>query len=70
MTAQQTLKTGTRIQMFNSEMEMASIGRWTRRNGPTKNHVSPTNGDWHLVRFADGGALIVHRSGFRVVDNR
>jgi hypothetical protein len=68
----QTIKTGTRIEFFqgHGRSEMASIGRWTKVNGPVKNHVAPNNGGWHLVRFDDGGALIVHETGFRVIDNR
>lgn len=66
----QTLKTGTRIQMLNRDAEIASIGRWTSINGPIKNHVAPHNGGWHLVRFDDGGSLIVHEEAFRVIDNR
>jgi hypothetical protein len=29
--------------------------------------VSPTSGDWYLVRFADGGELHVHETGLRAV---
>ena len=25
---------------------------------------------WHIVKFADGGKLCAHESGFRVIDNR
>lgn len=69
----QTLKAGTRIELHGTPAcggfpsvppEKATIGRWnTRRNGPT-------NPGWHLVRFDDGGQLIVHESRFRVIDNR
>jgi len=71
MATAQTIKTGTRIALLlgNGETEMARIGRWTKVNGPVKNHVHELGG-WHVVRFDDGGGLIIHESGFRVVDNR
>lgn len=70
MHQKQTLKAGTRIQMLNRDMELAMIGKWTAANGPVKNQVTPGNVDWHIVVFADGGSLCVHRTGFRIVDNR
>jgi len=63
----QTLKTGTCIQMRNRIAEMATIGRWTKVNGPVKNHVHGMSG-WHVVRFADGGELVVHEDCFSVFD--
>ena len=74
--AKQTLKTGTRIELQGTPAmggfpavapEQATIARWTARSGSIKNHVSPTNGGWHLVKFADGGKLCVHESRFRVI---
>lgn len=70
----QTIKAGTRIEFFVSHPqgrnEMAQIARWTKVNGQIPNHVSPANGGWHIVKFADGGKLCVHETGFRVIDNR
>ena len=75
----QTLKTGTRIEIHGTPAfggfpgvapELATIARWTATSGPIKNHVSPANGGWHIVRFTDGGKLCVHESRFRVVDSR
>ena len=75
----QTLKAGTRIELHGTPAfagfpgvspEQAKIARWTAVNGPIKNHVSPTNGGWHIVQFADGGKLCVHETRFRVTDNR
>jgi hypothetical protein len=70
----QTLRAGTRIELHGTpacggfpgvKPEPATIARWSAVNGPIKNHVSPTNGGWHVVRFADGGKLCETR--FRVV---
>ena len=75
----QTLKVGTRIELHGMSAmggfpavapEAATICRWTDANGPIKNHVSPNNGGWHIVKFADGGRLCIHESRFRVTDNR
>ncbi len=72
----QSIKAGSRIEFFVSHPqgrnETAIIARWTKVNGPVKNHVGPngTNAGWHIVKFADGGKLCVHESGFRVIDNR
>jgi hypothetical protein len=75
----QTLKTGTRIELYGTPAmggfpgvapEAAKIARWTAVSGPIKNHVSPTNGGWHIVEYSTGGKLCVHESGFRVIDNR
>jgi len=63
----QTLKTGTRIQMRNGIAEIAKIGRWKKVNGPVKNYVHGMSG-WHVVRFADGGELVVHEDCFSVFD--
>lgn len=69
----QTLKTGTRIEFFVSHPqgrnEMATIARWTKANGSVPNMAGGRTG-WHIVKFADGGKLCVHESGFRVIDNR
>ena len=63
----QTIKTGTRIELFVSHPqgrnEMATIARWTKVSGPRVD-------GWHIVKFQDGGRLRVHETGFRVVDNR
>jgi hypothetical protein len=78
-TTKQTLKAGTRIEFPGLPAfpgfpgvapHTATISRWTAVNGAVKNHVSPTNGGWHVVRFEDGGQLLAHESGFRVIDNR
>ena len=75
----QTIKTGTRIEMHGTPAmggfpgvspEAATICRWTSKNGPIKNHINPTNGGWHVVKFADGGMLLSHESRFRIIDNR
>lgn len=70
----QTIKAGTRIEFFVSHPqgsnEQATIARWTKVNGPIQNHVSPTNGGWHIVQFESGGKLCVHETGFRIIDNR
>ena len=75
----QTIKTGTEIE-FPARGGMggypvvpaqrAKIGRWTKINGPIKNHVSPTNGGWHLIVYPDGGQLLAHETAFRIIDNR
>lgn len=67
-----TLKAGTRIELHGTPAmdvapEQAVIARWTARNGAIRNHVSPTNGGWHIVKFADGGQLCVHETNFRVL---
>lgn len=74
MTNRQTLRAGTRIELngtpsLNVPPEAATIAKWTARSGAIKNHVSPTNGGWHIVKFADGGSLCVHETRFRVIDN-
>jgi len=75
----QTLKAGTRIELCGTPAmggfaavnpERATIARWTATNGPIKNHVSPTNGGWHIVKDTDGGKRCVHESRFRIIDNR
>jgi hypothetical protein len=53
--------------MRNRIAEMATIGRWTKVNGPVKNHVHGMSG-WHVVCFADGGELVVHEDCFSVFD--
>ncbi len=80
MSAAQTLRAGTRIELHGAPAmggypavpgEQAVIGRWnTKISGPIKNHVSPTNGGWHVIKFADGGSLLSHETRFRVIDNR
>lgn len=69
----QTLKAGTRIEFFVSHPqgrnETATIVRWTAISGPIKNEVRGNKG-WHIVKFADGGRLCMHETGFRVIDNR
>jgi hypothetical protein len=77
----QTLKAGTRVEIhgtpaFPGFPGVAPVGgtilRWTRVNGPEKNRARRGGeAKWHIVRFDDsGGALCVHESNFRVVDNR
>lgn len=74
----QSIKAGTRIETIGTPAcggfpgvapEMATIARWSAVNGPVKNHVR-SNGGWHIVKYASGGKLCVHESGFRVIDNR
>ncbi len=75
MQTQQTIKAGTRIEFpilypgYEDKPEHAVIGRWTAINGCQRNHINGNPGQ-HLVKFADGGALIVHQDRFRVIDNR
>jgi hypothetical protein len=78
MTAQ-SLKTGTLIETHGTPAiggfpavapVRARIARWTKSQGDIPNHVSATNGGWHHVRYDDGGALLIHETGFRVIDNR
>jgi hypothetical protein len=86
--ASQTIKAGTRIELHGTPAmggfpgvapEQATIGRWTKANGPMKNdighwdgttHVYPGNPGWHVIVFADGGKLLAHETRFRVIDNR
>lgn len=67
------LKTGTRIEVIVTHPlgtnEMATIARWPKACGPRDGRISPMNG-WHVIKFANGGKLCIHESGFRVVDNR
>ena len=67
-----TLKRGTRIEMHGTPAfpgfpgvapERATIAPWRKISGPRMD-------GWHIVRFDDGGALCVHESRFRVIDNR
>lgn len=62
-----TLKAGTQIEVFVShpqgQNETAKISRWTKVSGPRLE-------GWHVVKFSSGGRLIVHETGFRVIDNR
>lgn len=64
-----TLKFGTRIEVQGYDMagnptwEPATIRR-------VMAYMRPVPEGYHPVRFADGGGLMVHESGFRVVDNR
>ena len=37
---------------------------------PRKENLPMPGPGWHVVRFADGGKLCVHESGFRVIDNQ
>lgn len=71
-----TIKAGTRIELFGTPSlgvpsEMAKIGRWnTKIHGPIPNHVTRTNAGWHVVRFSDGGSMVIHQTRFRIIDNR
>jgi len=74
----QSIKAGTRIELLGTPAmgdfpavppEAAVIGRWTARNGAHVNRVHKDGeAGWHVVRFADGGGLMVHESRFRVID--
>lgn len=66
------MKSGTRIELLGTPSiggfpavppELAKIDRPRAENLP----MPP---GYHLVRFGDGGKLLVHESRFRVVDNR
>jgi hypothetical protein len=63
------MKTGTRIELPIAypgiAPEQATIARWTKKSGPRE--AMP---GWHIVKFADGGKLLVHESGFCVINNR
>lgn len=67
----QTIKTGTRIEVLqgSGQTERATIARWRKVNGPVPNMVGELGG-WHVVQYDDGGKLLVHEGGFRVIDNR
>lgn len=72
----QTIRAGTRIELHGTPAlgvppEQATIARWRKANddGSGVNHVRGNPG-WHVVRFADGGGLMVHETRFRVIDNR
>jgi hypothetical protein len=76
----QSIKAGTRIEFHGTPAiggfpavapEGATIGRWIRKNGSIKNHINPTCGGWHVVKFDNGsGTLIAHESRFRIISNR
>lgn len=77
-TTKQTIKAGTRIEFPGTPaigtwpavpLEQATIARWTKVSGERKNHIREHPG-WHVVKFADGGMLCAHESGFRVIENR
>jgi hypothetical protein len=66
------MKTGTLIELRGIPAiggfpgvapERAKITRRTREMGELPE-------GYHPVRFEDGGRLLVHESGFRVIDNR
>jgi hypothetical protein len=62
------LRPGTRIELHGAPAlgvapEAAKIGRWAASNGPRMD-------GWHIVKFADGGALCMNESRFRITDNR
>jgi hypothetical protein len=67
-----SIKAGTRIELRGRDMNMnevweaATIGKWLKISGPRKD--APEG--YHRVIFKDGGSLLCHESGFRVVDNR
>lgn len=67
------LRPGTRIELHGTpamgsfsevKPEQAKIGQWR------KSVSGERMPGWHIVRFNDGGALCVHESRFRVIDNR
>ena len=64
------IKTGTRIELNGTPSlgvppEMATIAKWGKKSGPRENMLG-----WHIVKFNDGGSLMVHESRFRIIDNR
>lgn len=69
-----TLKVGTRIELHGTPAfpgfpgvapEQATIARWTKVCGPRE--ARPGR---HIVKFADGGMLCVHETGFSAIDSR
>lgn len=75
----QSLRTGTQIELHGTPAfggfpgvapEQAKIARWTKVSGPVNRVREGGEVGWHIVKFADGGRLCVHESGFRVIDNR
>jgi hypothetical protein len=80
MTSPQTLKAGTRIELKGTPAlggfsavapQRATVCRWTSISGPIRNHINPTSGGWHVVKFDNGESrLLCHETRFRVIDNR
>jgi hypothetical protein len=72
----QTIKAGTRIELNGTPAmggfpgvspETAVIGQWRKSvSGPRDGRMA----GYHVVKFADGGKLLVHETRFRVIDNR
>ncbi len=61
-----TIQAGTRIELHGTTgvaPERAVICRPRKINLPMRD-------GYHLVKFADGGQICVHETGFRVLDNR
>ena len=67
------LKAGTRIELHGTPAmggfaavapEQAIVVR------PRAESLPLPGADWHIVKFADGGKACVHKSRFRVIDNR
>jgi hypothetical protein len=70
-----TLRAGTRIELrgtpamgsFPGVMpEMAAIARWNEKVSGARDALP----GYHVVKFSDGGCLLVHETRFRVIDNR
>jgi hypothetical protein len=78
------LKPGTRIEVsgvgldWKPTWEAATIARRNSDMGLDDLNAmearraleGKSSGSWHPVKYADGGVMILHSSGFRVVDNR
>ncbi len=66
------LQAGTRIELHGAPAFAGFPGVAPERAVICKPRKSetPPGPDWHIVKFADGGKLCVHETGFRVIDNR
>ena len=72
MSSDQKLRSGTRIELHGTPAfpGFPGVDPQIATNGPIPTHLSPTNGGWHVIKFADGGKLLAHETRFRVIDNR
>lgn len=75
----QTLKAGTRAQTFGTKSfagfpgvapEAITICKPRKGEGTPRGIDGKPLDGWHLIKFADGGRLCMHETGFRVIDNR
>lgn len=63
------MKAGTRIEVRGWAFDLTSETWEPARIGRRLKFMLPIPEGYHPVTFADGGGLMVHESGFRVVDN-